>query len=285
MVRVLDSVPAAQCSRDVNVLSSKIRLRCGSLEQKMCLRKDKDNENNNDEPELTSEPDENASLQSSSVRAFVERVREVYPTAEEDEADSTRLDVFTLLSPHLEELDSEVAESIASRDLEINRLEIEVGRKANQLGELMGRVRRDRERLPVAAKAEFAMAMLRVADSIDAAAKLVVDADESILEGIGSIARLMESSLKSQGFSKMEALNEQFNPHYHEGMKEEESADHDEGTVIDIVQNGYFDDSNGGVLRPARVVVAKKPETDAEEQEEPADEGSDPEPSACNLEP
>ena len=226
------------------------------------MSKRDDKRDSDDQPQ---ERDAESPFQSEAVAAFVGAVR-----TRDSEKDVPKTGLIEFLMPQLEELDREVTESIARKDRKISDLAGLASQKSDQLNQLMGRQRREKETLPVNAKAEFAHAMLSVVDAVDAAVSSLVRADESVLEGVRSISRLMDNALKSQGFLKIDAIGEQYDPKRHEGIGETESSDHDEGTVIEVVQGGYINESTGILLRPSRVIVAKSPTADAEEHGESA---------------
>ncbi len=52
--------------------------------------------------------------------------------------------------------------------------------------------------------------------------------------------------------------NQRFDPHFHEAIERVETNEHPEGTVIQVLQEGYLFD--GRVLRPSLVRVAVVPE-------------------------
>lgn len=210
-----------------------------------------------DSAHKSQDPDAESSFHSEAVKAFVGAVRA-------SDANLTKTDLIDFLMPHLLELDRDVTETVAGLDGKVSDLASLANQKSDQLNQLMGRQRREKETLPVNAKAEFAHAMLSVVDAVDAAVSSLVGADESVLEGVRSISRLMDNALKSQGFSKIDAIGNQYDPKRHEGIGETESTDHDEGIVIEVVQGGYVNESTGRLLRPSRVIVAKRPTADAE---------------------
>lgn len=210
-----------------------------------------------DSAHKSQDQDAGSSFQSEAVKAFVGAVRA-------SDADLTKTDLIDFLMPHLLDLDREVTETVAGLDGKVSDLASLANQKSDQLNQLMGRQRREKETLPVNAKAEFAHAMLSVVDAVDAAVSSLVGADESVQEGVRSISRLMDNALKSQGFSKIDAIGNQYDPKRHEGIGETESTDHDEGIVIEVVQGGYVNESTGRLLRPSRVIVAKRPTRDAE---------------------
>ena len=84
--------------------------------------------------------------------------------------------------------------------------------------------------------------------------------EPSWLEGITLIQRKLNALLESEKVVKIEALGREFDPFEHEAMAYQESPDHPEGCVISVVREGYRLDER--VLRPALVVLAKRPERD-----------------------
>ena len=212
-----------------------------------------------DSAHKSKEPDAESPFQSEAVKAFVEAVR-----ARDDGTDFTNTDLIEFLMPQLEELDREVSVSTEKRDGLISDLAGQVNQKKVELSQLMGRLRRDRERLQVEAKERFALAMLEVVDGFDAAAKMLVNVDESVLVGFRMISRSMDDALKTQGFIKIDASEGQNVSEFHHVIEERETADHDTGIVIEVDRSGYLNETTGNVLRHARVVVAKSPGTDPE---------------------
>src|SRR5690606_41375062 len=65
------------------------------------------------------------------------------------------------------------------------------------------------------------------------------------------------------GIVEVNPQGQAFNPEHHEAMATQPSAEAEPGTVLTVVQKGYLLD--GRVLRPARVLVARKPEEDGAE--------------------
>ena len=66
--------------------------------------------------------------------------------------------------------------------------------------------------------------------------------------------------LASHGLEPIPALGEQFDPHVHEAVLYEPTAEHSEGEVIEEILRGYK--LNGRVLRPSKVKVAAGPTDD-----------------------
>lgn len=77
--------------------------------------------------------------------------------------------------------------------------------------------------------------------------------------GVELVARGIFDALQKHGLSPAPAKGKPFDPKLHEAMSQLESAEHPEGTVVEVLQKGYL--LHERLLRPARVVVAKAPAT------------------------
>jgi molecular chaperone GrpE len=75
--------------------------------------------------------------------------------------------------------------------------------------------------------------------------------------GIVAIDRKLRQLLDSEGLTPIEAQGQQFDPHLHEAVVQEETGKVPEGTVTAELQRGYR--LRDRVLRPALVAVAKSP--------------------------
>ena len=84
------------------------------------------------------------------------------------------------------------------------------------------------------------------------------------------IQKQFATFLKNQKVEPIEALGKPFDPNLHEVMTQQESADHDENTVIQEYSKGYT--LNGRILQSAKVVIAKKPAKKKKKAEESAKE-------------
>ncbi len=70
------------------------------------------------------------------------------------------------------------------------------------------------------------------------------------VEGIRLIERKLQTSLETQGLSKIKTTGEPFDPRFHEAIREDKGK---EGIVIEEIQKGYT--LHDRVIRPSRVVV------------------------------
>lgn len=76
---------------------------------------------------------------------------------------------------------------------------------------------------------------------------------KSFKKGIDLIYQQLESVLKKEGVSKIEALEKEFDPNYHEALAHIPS-DLEENKIVAVIQNGYL--MNEKVIRAARVAVS-----------------------------
>lgn len=204
-------------------------------------------------------------FQSEAVAAFVDSVRDAWKQARKDKK-LAKADLIEVLAPQLAELDRAVSESTTELRGKVSDLAKLAQRQEHDLLALKGRLRR--EDAVAKAKEEFAEAMLGVVDAVDQAQSLLKDADPSVLQGIVMTSKLIDHAFNSQGFTKLDPMHVPFDPKKHEGMGTAESEDHPEGTIIELVQSGYFNESTGNVLRAPKVIYATKPSVDAETDDE-----------------
>ena len=90
---------------------------------------------------------------------------------------------------------------------------------------------------------------------------------ESYEKGIELIFQQLDGVLKKEGVEKIEALEQEFDPQFHEALAHIPSELED-NKIVAVIQNGYT--MNSKVIRPARVAVSngEKPEDISSEQNE-----------------
>jgi len=111
----------------------------------------------------------------------------------------------------------------------------------------------------------FAREMLQVGDNLRRALD-AVPADKrtegdptlrGLLEGVEVTERGLEQTLAKFGVKRLDAKGKKFDPSFHQAMFEVPRDDLPPGTVVDEMQVGYV--IGDRVLKPALVVVAKRP--------------------------
>ncbi len=127
------------------------------------------------------------------------------------------------------------------------------------------RTEAERQEFNSFASANFARAVLPVLDDLERALDHVPPehADSDWVQGVRLVERKFKTVLEGQGVKPVLALGMEFDPNYHEALRQEEG---EEGIVIGEIQKGYM--LNDKLLRPAKVVVGKGKEADTKEAEE-----------------
>jgi len=88
------------------------------------------------------------------------------------------------------------------------------------------------------------------------AAKSATDA-KAISQGFEMVLAQFQQVLREAGIEPVEAVGQPFDPHRHEALGHQDSAEHPEGHVISQTRKGYK--LKDRLLRPASVFVARAP--------------------------
>jgi len=135
--------------------------------------------------------------------------------------------------------------------------------------------------------ADFARELLVIADNLrrTIAAASGRDSqtveDRALIEGVRATERLLEQIFSRFGIRKIEALDKPFDPTLHEAMMEVEDSSRPPGTVVRVAEDGYM--IHDRLLRPARVLVAKRNSSAALSSRTRAEAESDPRGSERSL--
>ena len=106
----------------------------------------------------------------------------------------------------------------------------------------------------------FMSDLLPVRDSLErglAAAEDPAATVEALKEGKQLIMKMLTKVMGDHGLEIIDPAGEAFDPEKHEAMTMLPSPDHDENTVIDVIEKGY--QLHERLIRPAKVVVSRKP--------------------------
>lgn len=118
------------------------------------------------------------------------------------------------------------------------------------------RSRQEKEEFAKYASSKLIEQLLPILDNFERALETGKDTKdlESLLKGIDMIFRLLSQVLEQEGLKPIEAVGQPFNPEYHQAIMTVESAEHDEGIVIEEIQKGY--NLKDKILRPTMVKVS-----------------------------
>ena len=101
--------------------------------------------------------------------------------------------------------------------------------------------------------AKLARALLPALDHLELAVK-AAEGHEDLVKGFAIVRDEFVAALAKAGIEAFSPQGEAFDPNEHEAMAQQPAEGAEPGTVLEVYQQGYR--INGGVLRPARVVVA-----------------------------
>jgi len=111
------------------------------------------------------------------------------------------------------------------------------------------------------ANESFVKAMLPVIDNLDRAIESSNNekqADSSMVEGVNMTLKEILKVLEQFGVKRFDSIGNTFDPGFHQAVMQEETEGQAENSVVKELQKGYM--IHDRLLRPAMVVVSKKPE-------------------------
>ena len=87
--------------------------------------------------------------------------------------------------------------------------------------------------------------------------------DQAWIDGVDLVSKNLLKIIESQGVQKIEVIiNSKFDPHEHQAVLFQDSEEFEEGTIIEIIQDGYK--LHDRLVRATQVIVAKKPNNEQE---------------------
>ena len=195
-----------------------------------------------------------------------------------EESNSTKNDEPQVEADSTEEENEENAESEEERlQEEVKTLKEDKIRVLAEMENL--RKRFDREKIDSIkyGSVNFARDILSPGDNLERALSAINQEEDhpqsikNLIEGLKMVQKEFSSALEKNGISKINSMNEKFDPNLHQAMMEVERDDLDEGIVVQEIQTGYM--MHDRLLRPAMVGVSKKPKqnntSDSQDEKEP----------------
>jgi len=122
------------------------------------------------------------------------------------------------------------------------------------------RLEREREDFRKFASEKVLGALLPVLDNLDLALNHAPEdeACKNFVLGVDMTRKVFLDVLSASGLTPVGEAGEEFTPERHEALGQLDRDDLEPGTVAQVMQRGYL--LNGRLLRPAKVMVSKKPE-------------------------
>ena len=121
------------------------------------------------------------------------------------------------------------------------------------------RLQRDLERSRRFALEGVMKDLLQVSDTLERGLEIDPESAtvESLIEGQELTLKMLGKVMQDHHLEAIDPAGEPFDPEFHEAMTVIPSAEHEENTVIEVLQKGFR--LHDRLIRPARVVVSRKP--------------------------
>jgi molecular chaperone GrpE len=137
-------------------------------------------------------------------------------------------------------------------------------RAAADLDNFRRRTLREKDELRTAATGRVLEDIFPVMDTlglaVDAARQPQADI-KGLVGGVEMVLSQLKSALAKHGLKEIHPVGLPFDPHQHESISHQPSAEVKEEHVLAVVRTGYA--LNGRLLRPASVIVSSGPRADA----------------------
>ena len=170
----------------------------------------------------------------------------------------------------------EIIEPVVTEAEEINDLKNQLLRTLADNENNRRRYEKEKEDLSAYIISNFAKEMLSVLDNlqraIEVSSKIDTEDDKidkntlDFIEGVKLTEKQLSSINEKFKITKVDSLNNKFDPNMHQAMFEIENDDEEEGTILQVVQDGFKIEDR--LLRPALVGVSKKTNSEIKKGEE-----------------
>ena len=160
--------------------------------------------------------------------------------------------------------DAEVAPEVeVSEDENVTELKDDFKDKyyylAAEMQNMQRRFEKEKESLLKFGSEKILKDLLEVVDNFERTLGFIKNDEDqkikNIVVGIEMITDQMLKTLEKHGLKQVEALNQAFDPNYHEAMSTEAKEGVEDETISQVHQNGYT--LNERLLRPAKVTIVK----------------------------
>jgi len=181
------------------------------------------------------------------------------PVTEEAQSEELQKELQTEDKP-------EIIEPVVTEAEEINDLKNQLLRTLADNENNRRRYEKEKEDLSTYIISNFAKEMLSVLDNlhraIEVSSKIDTKDDKidkntlDFIEGVKLTEKQLSSINEKFKITKVDSLNNKFDPNMHQAMFEIENDDEEEGTILQVIQDGFKIEDR--LLRPALVGVSKK---------------------------
>ena len=159
------------------------------------------------------------------------------------------------------EVDFETLESeaVAAAQQEVAKMRDAMLRMQAETENTRKRLTRELERSRKLALERVMKDLLDVRDSLERGLEIDLESAtvDSLVEGQQLTLKMLDKVMQDHDLELIDPRGQPFDPEWHEAMTVLPSAEHDENTVIEVLQKGFR--LHDRLVRPARVVVSRKP--------------------------
>ena len=170
------------------------------------------------------------------------------------------------------EAEASAGEPVSDDPLEVIKTELQTAQLAAEearqdmlrmqadMENLRKRLVREHEKARRRTLERFMNDLLPVRDSLERGLEAAEDpaaSVEALKEGKQLIMKMLTKVMGDHGLQTIDPRGEAFDPEKHEAMTMMASDQHDENTIIEVIEKGY--QLNDRLIRPAKVIVSRKP--------------------------
>ena len=159
-----------------------------------------------------------------------------------------------------EQVSDDPVDMLAAAQMEAVEARQDMLRMQADMENLRKRLVREQEKARRRTLERFMSDLLPVRDSLERGLEAASDpaaSVEALKEGKELIMKMLSKVMGDHGLQTIDPAGKPFDPEKHEAMTMLPSPDHDENTVIDVLEKGY--QLHDRLIRPAKVVVSRKP--------------------------
>lgn len=161
-------------------------------------------------------------------------------------------------APNAEET-SQLRESLEAKTAECDKYKDSLLRLQAEFENYRKRMVREQTQFLDRAVEGFVGQLLPIIDNLERAIAAAEEKHdlEQLSEGVQMVHSQIIDLFGKEGIEIIDPVGEQFDPTKHHAMMQVEDAEHDDETVVEVVQKGCS--LKGKILRPAMVKVSRKP--------------------------
>lgn len=148
-------------------------------------------------------------------------------------------------------------EQLLQKEEEKSRLQEQFLRLQAETENFKKRLLREKNEFAQFANERLLKELIPIHENLERALAAPEATAQSLKEGVEMIFKQFTAFLEKEKVEPISAVGKKFDPAVHEALSQIESDEHEENTVVQEFSKGFL--MNGRMLRPAKVVISKKP--------------------------